>query len=123
MDKQKVFDLVVAQAKTMKRQAFGSTNDMCMYRSPTGPCLIGSLIKDEHYKPNLEGNTADAAVVINALADSGIDATSQEDSDFLAQLQYCHDMLRKELVGAAFQSSLLKKLRVFATTNNLAFPK
>lgn len=121
MDKQKIFDLVVEHAKTMTRVAF--VDGACAYRSPTGPCLIGALIKDEHYLDVIEGKTAEHNYVIKALNQSGfkIDRDDVEARDFLQTLQACHDQICDKLKGAAFKATLMKRLKDFAAIEKLEF--
>lgn len=121
MDKQKIFDLVVEHSKTMKQVAF--VDGACAYRSPTGPCLIGALIKDEHYLDVIEGKTADHIYVIKALNQSGfkIDRDDGEERDFLENLQECHDQICDKLKGAAFKATLTKRLKDFAVSEKLEF--
>jgi hypothetical protein len=123
MDKQEVFELAVIRANKMTKQALNSDGN-CAYRSPSGPCLIGAMIKDEFYSEDMENLGADELIVVNALIASGIEVNNSNDEQFLLELQELHDGLSdNNLYEAAFKSSLLKGLREFAVEYELEFPK
>lgn len=89
LSNQEVFDRVYTYAKTMKKPAINE-HGTCLYRSPNGPCLIGSLIKDEFYSENLEHQHARTNAVMIALMNSGIE---MKDVHILGDLQETHDQV------------------------------
>ena|ERR1044072_294874 len=66
MNSQQIFDTVVTHLRTMPGKAFVQGKG-CMYRTPTGNCCAaGKLIKDEEYKPEMEGRNV-LGLVANTL--------------------------------------------------------
>ena len=62
------------------------------YRGPHGyKCAIGSLIKDEFYSPALESAPAQREVIMEAVSKSLGAEVTEDDSQFLMDLQYIHD--------------------------------
>lgn len=117
---QEVFDRVYSYAKTMKAPATNEEGH-CLYRSPNGPCLIGSLIKDEFYDKHLEAQHATTESVLNALIQSGI---SLEDDNFLLALQSAHDeVVLCGTEGGEFNPELIASLKAVANNYNLEVPE
>ena len=80
MNRKNIFRQVCQHAMGMTQKAM--LNDSCSYRSPSGPCLIGSLINDEHYNTEFENEGANHELVIEALKKSSNLSTSNGFSDF-----------------------------------------
>lgn len=117
---QEAFDLVYAYAKTMKEPAINDQENCC-YRSPNGPCLIGSLIKDEFYHEGIEDKHAGTKEVIEVLKKSGI---FMEDDHFLLSLQTAHDdVVIDGCEEISFNAGLLKNLNLVAEEYNLVIPE
>lgn len=116
---QEVFDRVYAYAKTMKVPAVNEEGS-CRYRSPNGPCLIGSLIKDKFYSEDFEGQHATTDEVLEALRKSGINL---EDDNFLLNLQVAHDEVVMDGVeGGEFNPELISNLKAVAEKYKLEIP-
>lgn len=123
MDRQEVFNRIVKHARGMVQKATSESNhNTCLYRSQSGPCLIGSLIEDKWYTNDIEYLSADEEVVLLALENSGIDITGEGDAHFLQKIQMLHDDIEDELPTAVFKSTLIENLKVFAEENDLVFP-
>lgn len=89
MSRQEIFDKVCQRAMEMEFQTIG-------YRSVNGPCLIGVLIKDEHYNPSLEGFSVRSENVINALLLSGVSNIGEPmEFSFLDRIQDAHDAIKE----------------------------
>jgi len=89
MSRQEIFDKVCQRAMEMEFQTIG-------YRSVNGPCLIGILIKDEHYNPSLEGFSVRSENVINALLLSGVSNIGEPmEFSFLDRIQDAHDTIKE----------------------------
>lgn len=116
---QEVFDRVYAYAKTMKVPAINEEGS-CRYRSPNGPCLIGSLIKDEFYNEYLEAQHATTKTVLWALIQSGINL---EDENILLALQTAHDeVVMGGSEGGEFNPELISNLKAVAEKYKLEIP-
>ena len=73
-----------------------SSDGQCYYRvSKEGKelkCVVGHLIKDEHYNKELEGKSVTASSVLLALEESlGVTLDSKEDIGYLTRIQSAHD--------------------------------
>lgn len=89
MTRQELFNHTVTQIRGMKSRA-GEIIDgrfSCRYRSPAGPCVIGSLIPDGVYTPTIEG--LGASDIMNRY--SNLLPIAPEDVNFANGLQYLHD--------------------------------
>lgn len=116
---QEVFDRVYTYAKTVTKAAVNEEGT-CLYRSPVGPCLIGSLIKDEFYHECLEGQHATTANVLKALSQSGINL---EDENFLLAIQTAHDeVVMAGSEGDEFNPELISNLKSIAAQYKLEIP-
>lgn len=123
MDRQDVFNRVYKHALSMQAPAIDPEDDNnCKYRSPTGPCLIGSLITDEAYNLDIEHMGADAALVCLALEKSGVEVKDSSDEKFLTRLQATHDMstIHWEITGKEY---MLEGLREIAESYSLEVPE
>lgn len=117
---QEVFDRVYTYAKTMKVPATDGIGN-CLYRSPNGPCLIGSLIKDEFYTKYLEDQHATTKIVIEALRLSGI---KLDDNELLRSLQAAHDEVVMQICSDhEFNLNLIYKLKLVAERYKLEIPE
>lgn len=68
----------------------------CAYRGAGGTsCAVGCLIEDEHYDPEIEGESAHSRAVTAALRASGIPITPEALS-LLSKLQNLHDYRHPE---------------------------
>lgn len=116
---QEVFERVYAYAKTVTKAAINDEGT-CLYRSPVGPCLIGSLIKDEFYSEGLEGSHATTNVVLEALRKSGINL---EDEGFLLAIQCAHDeVVMGGSEGDELNPELISNLKAVADKYKLEIP-
>lgn len=88
---QQIFDEVVTHLLTQGEKAINSDGSACLYRYGSLKCAVGCLIKDEHYKIELEGATVDHVVVQTALMKSGVDANNCYTVGLLGRLQSIHD--------------------------------
>lgn len=120
LSNQEVFDRVYTYAKTMKNPAINEEGN-CLYRSPNGPCLIGSLIKDEFYHECLEDQHTGTENVIEALRQSGI---VLEDTEFLQMLQTAHDeVVMDSSEDENFNLELIANLKAIAKKYKLEIPE
>jgi hypothetical protein len=119
LSNQEVFDRVYDYAKTMKQPA-RNEQGTCLYRSPNGPCLIGSLIKDEFYSENLEHQHTRTTGVLMALKSSGIE---MKDFQILGDLQETHDQIFTFGNNKIFNQDLLNNLKAVATKYKLEIPE
>jgi|SRR5579859_6197638 len=97
MDRQGVFDQVTTHLLTQNAKSDDSSWDqtpMCLYRARKNlKCAIGGIIRDEFYKPELEGHGVDHPDVLRAVELSlGCKIVEQRDEDLLKELQSVHDM-------------------------------
>lgn len=71
----------------------GETPD-CMYRAADGAkCAVGHLISNKWYTRDLEGHTADAEHVIEAIMDTwGMTCMDSSKTEVLNRLQGLHDL-------------------------------
>lgn len=98
MNRQEVYNRVKAHLLTQNKKSMW--NSACAYRGEDGmKCAIGCLIKDEFYKPSMEGKGPADTLVLAALNASGVEASrvtqpGNNDSDisFLDNLQVIHDI-------------------------------
>ena len=94
---QQAFDAMVAHAR---KQGGACTpagilpnglGHSCKYRDGSGgKCFVGALIKDEHYSPDLEQNSAAHEKVRAAIKASGW-PFSEGDLSFYVEMQSVHD--------------------------------
>ena len=141
MNRQEIFDKVVAYASTMTEPA-ANASGMCQYRIfnedgvVVNKCLIGALIPDELYDPKMEDGVPNLAtslepsnIVCKLLTEIGI---SEDDFDFCKSLQQVHDNLVAQISLPVncitfdtewFNFNLMKKLELFALEYNLVFNK
>ncbi len=92
MDKQKIFDQVVAHARKQGRKAYKRDGDIsgCLYRAPNGDkCFIGCLIPDAVYDPSIEQHTITDIALREV--QKHLECTSGIDENFLSDLQTIHD--------------------------------
>lgn len=64
---------------------------VCRYRHEGACCVVGSLIPDEHYSEDMEGESAEEAGVVMVLQLSGFPVESDDDVEFFMELQHAHD--------------------------------
>lgn len=98
-----IYEKIRAHAQTMTDWSLTEGAETpCSYRSPDGnKCLVGCLIDDSNYSPDLEGVAASYEWVLDAVSKSlgfpdGIDQNSAT-AAFLTDCQRVHDML--SLIG------------------------
>ena len=114
---------------------------ICKYRTDSGlSCGFGGLIKDEHYSEELEERGAYIPEVMTALYKSGVDLLSilksaklegeqvvvsrPNDSEFLMNLQKCHDEAAKQShrEKAPFLTCLEIHIKQFCELYGLTYP-
>lgn len=126
MNRKKVFRQICERAMEMTQRAAGESKITgkvyCQYRSDSGPCLIGSIILDEHYNRNLENHGVTEDCVVEALAKSKITTSNVGDLDFLHEIQFAHDEISDHLEPKDFQQELREKLKIVAKKHNVPFP-
>lgn len=117
MNRQEVFDTILAHLRQQGRAATDEVGD-CMYRAPGGlKCAVGVLIPDENYHPELENQSANATIVRDALPFPVTDG----DAAFLSEIQRdLHDNL-DDLRGDDFRHMLEIRARHIARTNGLEY--
>lgn len=88
---QEVFDAVVKHAEQMSKQCL--VDGFCMYRGKEGnKCLVGALIEDEDYLPEMDCDGQGFGIGVISLKDRGLlPEYLCEYASFLASCQYCHD--------------------------------
>lgn len=118
---QEIFNHIFNYAKGMNAPAMGQDLS-CLYRSDNGPCLIGSLIKDEYYTFDLEGNDASNNLVERALILSGIELKNIR-TEFLNSIQEVHDSIGSSDNYEDFNKILIENLENFAKIYNLEIPE
>lgn len=94
MNKQEIFDTVSVHLLRQKKRSLRETeySTECAYRGKDGlTCAAGVLIKDEHYRPELEGNTPHDWDVQHAIGKSIGRSLDKEDIELLTELQDVHD--------------------------------
>lgn len=123
MNRKNVFQQICQHAMTMNQKAV--LNDSCSYRSPSGPCLIGSLINDEHYNTEFENEGANHELVIEALKKSNVVINRHQDLDLLTEIQEAHDNIDTDDDGYSpnFKSELRHNLMYVAEKYNIPFPR
>lgn len=94
MDRQAIFDTVVAHARQQGAWALGryevAACPSSVYRAEDGKkCFIGVLIPDELYRPEMEGAVI-AGPVMRPVADY-LGVQDEEDIKLLTDLQTTHD--------------------------------
>ena len=90
MDRQKIFDQVVAHARKQGHKARDSESGSCLYRAPNGDkCFLGCLFPDELYNPAME-NLRISNKEMEAVS-KFLEVESQDDEMFLRELQVIHD--------------------------------
>lgn len=83
---QELFDKVYA---AILAQGPSFSGRECMYRSPNGAkCAAGLLLKDEFYKPRMEGRSCLSPEIEQALVDSGV---GRENIQLVRAIQGAHD--------------------------------
>lgn len=125
MNRKNVFRQVCQNAMNMTRKAMAKNefgDPVCSYRSPFGPCLIGSLIKDEHYHEDVEMNGVLEEVVVEALKLSGIGTLKELDLEILNEIQDAHDCISNDLRGNDFKTHLRYNLKSVANKHGIPFP-
>lgn len=91
MNTQQIFDTVVTHLLTQNARSFGEAWT-CAYRGEGGRmCAVGCLIKDEHYRPDLEGISVDSVSVMVAVEASLGRTLDQQEAYLLRGLQATHD--------------------------------
>lgn len=92
MNRQEVYNTVRTHLMSMTEPSMSEAAGGCAYRGNDGcKCAIGILIKDEFYRPDMEGYGLHTHRVIEALTKSGVDIADPEDNIFLRKLQRIHD--------------------------------
>lgn len=125
MNRKNIFRQVCQNAMGMTRKAMAENDfgdPVCSYRSPFGPCLIGSLIKDEHYHEDVEMNGVEEEVVIEALKLSGVNILKKIDLEILNEIQEAHDCISNDARGDDFKTDLRYNLMSVANKYSIPFP-
>jgi hypothetical protein len=93
LDKNQRELILLALVKLLIQGQPAADNGSCKYRTDKGAkCAIGCLINDSDYGKELENNTADDHLVIDALKKSHPDVDySRNFRDHLVELQIIHD--------------------------------
>ena len=104
---QKFFEQAVkgllAQGVASRGHIPGYSKYNCMYRAPDGcKCAIGMCISDNAYNTIIETTTVMAVCVQDALVNSGWTLGLVCNTQFLSDLQDCHDNLSPEQWAAGF---------------------
>ena len=92
MNKQEIFDTVVAHLRKQGKKAQHTTDDgvtTCRYRTDDGlKCAAGCLMPDEVYSSDMEGQRCFASDLLARLPRALVDVF---ESDVLHELQNLHD--------------------------------
>ena len=103
MNKQETFDKIWSHFITHNNGPSIEEHGMCLYRSPNGNrCAVGLLLPDSEYDPSYEGRSIHLIPYFKNL--------SEEDSEFLVDLQRCHDR-----AATSYRSDFSDFMRKFLT--------
>ena len=87
-------------------------NGACKYRSGDLKCAVGHLIKDEHYRPKLEGKDGDSPSVRAALELSIGRELTDDERQHLLELQSCHDGAKDEDFVSDFKDKVKVSIKL-----------
>lgn len=119
MDTQQIFNYVIPALIAQGGQSVDG-GGACVYRGVDGrKCAIGMLIKDEFYKPELEGTSVAYPDVIAALHRSGVN--TQSNGEFLHNLQCIHDKFSLT-AGIPWKEHVVRSAAAVAEYHNLHMP-
>ena len=124
MDRQLVKDaeaklFKIGQDHLLTQMERSSEDGECVYRTSTGlKCVVGAMISDEHYDPELEGNCASAFEVMSAIIASQ-DLPFTEDSDEAGEVGITLDALQ-DLHDKCLESHWEEELTEFAQRMRIA---
>ena len=123
MNKQDVFNRVVAHARKQGQQSTLKGGIGCAYRGDSGAkCFVGVLIGDDAYHAALECNAASSYKVQQALRLSGVAIDDPEDEDFLVALQKIHDAkVTTEVLQYGLTNYWEQQFEVFAADRGVTY--
>lgn len=111
---QRMFDIVCQRASELEFP-------IDSYRSENGPCLIGVLISDENYKPEIETLSVRCSSIQELVKASGFDI-HYYDSDFLNRIQYANDQIAPDGEPSGFKHRLYTALEKISHDFDLKIP-
>lgn len=118
MNKQEIFNIVVAHARKQKVRAVIPHTNKCRYRGDGDlKCFVGALIPDEYYYPELESELASHIIENDEELEPYLkpdDLTFGQTGRFLDELQEIHDVITPE----AWEDQFV----IFADTHDLMVP-
>lgn len=133
MNRQEIFNRAVEHAKTMNGPSYLFMEDnvpTCAYRGKNGnKCLIGAILPDNLYCPDMEANIIDNLLSEYPEVDDYFQVDNEKDVDFLTRLQLCHDdacnykmrFTPDEIPNNIFKEQLMNKLQKFARLMGLVY--
>lgn len=133
MNRQEIFNRAVEHAKTMNGPSYLFMEDnvpTCAYRGKNGnKCLIGAILPDNLYYPDMEANIIDNILSEYQEVDDYFEVDNEEDVDFLTRLQLCHDdacnfcgrFVPHTISPKVFKHNLMQNLKAFADSRGLIF--
>lgn len=133
MNRQKIFNRVLEHAKTMNGPSYIIQDGhfpTCAYRGNDGnKCLIGAIIPDSHYCPDMEAKIVDEILTRWPEVDDCFRVRNEDDVQFLLDLQMCHDdacnngvrFCPHSISPDVFKTQLMKNLEKFANEKGLQF--
>ena len=131
MNRQEILNRAVEHAKIMRSPSYlmedGHT-PTCAYRGQLGgKCLIGAIIPDSHYCPNMESKLVDEILKQWPEVDDYLQVVNEDDVQFLIDLQMCHDnacsngmrFCPQSISPDIFKIKLMQNLKNFANEKRL----
>lgn len=112
---QRMFNIVCKRASELEEP-------IDSYRSEKGPCLVGVLISDEQYNPEIEALSVRCSSVQELVKKSGFDIHSY-DADFLNRIQYANDHLATDGDASGFKLRLYEALEKISFDFDLKIPE
>ena len=138
MNRQEIFDKAYLAILKQGRPSTGVRNNSfqsCLYRGEQGvKCVIGHLIPDDLYQPEIEGRMLYVLLQLPEMDDAGYTAfraifnkifpdASREDIEFLHSLQLAHDQAALSLLPVEnFLERFKARAKQFALAYGLSIP-
>lgn len=118
---QEVFDAVVKHAEQMIEPSIDAGG--CLYRSQNGnKCLVGALIRDSEYSPEMDGDRDTAGACVESLYVRGILPEYLEPFlELLKHCQYAHDRCASSYSKQEWKMSMINRLKGIANIFGLSY--
>ena len=123
--RQAVLDHVVPRMLAQGKPSMEGS--VCLYRSGTHNeplcCAVGFLIDDDNYGPAMENNSPKIVGQMGPTSNPTWQAAFREESDFLKELQDCHDnaAVDSRFDGTSFNDEFLKRVQRLAHAYTLSW--